>query len=169
MMYLHGRGVDRDPAMACAWLTLGAGRGNARYVLMRSRVCDSLDPVQQRRAARALDTLRPVYGDKIAKRRMKAELLHARSSLTGSRVGFEFNVQHYMPGGSNINPNCSMGPALYVGGVAVPRDGCGNHYEPKLWNVDSYFAARDLPTQPRVNVGPVKQVRPEPGKTQHPH
>lgn len=166
MMYLKGRGVDSDPAMACAWLTLGAGRGFPKYVLMRSRVCGALAPGQRQRARRVLARLRPVYGDTIAKRRMKLALQRAKDALTGSHIGFNFGVLSYTPGGGFSNPNCAS-PALHVGGVAVPHEGCGFHYDPRLWDVNRYFVARQQSLLPHVDVGPVKQVRVPPKPTRH--
>lgn len=148
MMYLNGRGVEKDPATACAWLTLAAERGvPAKYVMVRKQVCGSLLPVQHDRAVATLAALTPVYGDTAAQDRMKLALLGTKRNMTGSRVGSDVNVT--VQGNSALSSSCST-PALNVGGVTVPREGCGR-FAPALMDPAKYFAARDQPP-PRATV-----------------
>lgn len=160
MMYLNGQGVSRDPAVACAWITLAAERGYPSYVATRDRVCASLSPAQHDRAMAALDTLRPDYGDAVAKRRMKLELTSARRALTGSHLGYDGGVIALPPPGEPVDCN---GYVLNLGGVEVPRRGCGR-YDPAMWNPKKYFAARDAQWFGTVSIGELQQVNPSPAK-----
>lgn len=160
MMYLHGRGVSKDPAAACAWITLAAERGYPSYVSARDQVCSELSPAQHEQAALALNMLSPEYGDKVAKQRMKLELTMARTALTGSHLGHDSGVTLM---GTDPNPivNASRcaGYTLNLGGVEIPRNGCGR-YDPELFDPKKYFAARDAQWFGTVTVGELRKVNP---------
>lgn len=156
MMYLHGRGVSKDPATACAWITLAAERGYPSYVNARDQICSLLSGAQRDQAMAVLDTLWPEYGDTIAKQRMKLQLRIARNALTGSHLGFDFGVRTVALGSSAVN--CG-GYTLDLGSVEVPPEGCGR-YDPNLWNTKKYFAARDSQWFGIVTVGPLTIVNP---------
>ena len=155
-MYLHGRGVSKDAATACAWLTLAAERGYPRYIAARDSVCARLSVGQHDKAVAVLHTLQSEYGDKAAKQRMKLALRSARNALTGSLLGHDAGVRT-VSAASNP-PNCG-GYGLNIGGVEVPRRGCGR-YDPKLWNPKKYFAARDAQWTGTVTVGELRKVNP---------
>lgn len=154
MMYLNGRGVAKDPVAACAWMTLAAERGvPQQYVLARGRLCGPLSSAQHEQAMDLLDRLRPEYGDEAAKPRMKRALRSAKANMTGSHVGYDFHVEVYAP--ARV-PHCNE-PALFIGAVRVPMEGCGA-YDPRLWNPEKYFAARDRQPFGTVTVGPLQPV-----------
>lgn len=160
MMYLHGRGVSKDPAVACAWITLAAERGYPSYVSARDQVCSELSPAQHGQAAVALNMLSPEYGDKVAKQRMKLELTMARTALTGSLLGHDSGVK--LMGTDPIpivNASRCAGYRLNLGGVAIPRNGCGR-YDPELFDPKKYFAARDAEWFGTVTVGELRKVNP---------
>ncbi|NII09885.1 sel1 repeat family protein [Oleiagrimonas sp. C23AA] len=154
MMYLNGRGVARSPAMACAWMTLAAERGYPPYVEARTRICSALAPAMRAQSNTALASLRPEYGDKVAKRRMTRALLRGRNTLTGSRVGFDAGLKTQELPTSPVD--CSK-PALTVGALAVPLDGCPG-FQLATWQPATYFAARDKSPLPTVDVGPLHEV-----------
>ncbi|MEO8810201.1 MAG: sel1 repeat family protein [Rhodanobacter sp.] len=157
MIYLHGRGVAKDPATACAWITLAAERGYPSYVAARDQVCKLLSPAQHDRAMAVLDTLRPEYGDAVAMQRMKLQLIMARNSLTGSHLGHDSGVRT-MALDTSHPVNCA-GYRLNLGGVEVPPRGCGT-YNPDLWDSKKYFAARDAQWYGTVTVGRLTKVNP---------
>ncbi len=159
MMYLHGRGVSRDPATACAWITLAAERGYPSYLSARDKVCAALSPAQHEQAAATLATLQPEYGDKVAKPRMKLMLRNARNALTGSHLGHDAGVKT-MAIDADHPVDCS-GYTLKLGGVEVPRRGCAL-YDPKLLNAEKYFAARDVQGFGTVTVGELQKVEAPP-------
>lgn len=154
MMYLNDRGIGKDPAAACAWITLAAERGYPSYVKTRDRVCQSLTPGQHDQAIAVLDALRPEYGDKIAKRRMKLELAIARNALTGSHLGHDSGVETVALNREHVD--CD-GYSLALGGVEIPRRGCGR-YDPSLLDSKKYFAARDAQWFGTVSVGELQKV-----------
>ncbi len=157
LMYLNGRGVKKDPVTACAWLMLAAERGvPQQYIMVRDRVCGALSSAQHEQAMATLDKLSPRYADATAKLKMKLALRTARLAFTGSRVGYDFNVQVKAP--PNMVRRCNN-DALYIGGVYVPMEGCGT-YDPKLLDSGKYFAARDQPPQGTVTIGTLRQVDP---------
>ena len=155
MMYLHGRGVSKDEANACAWITLAAERGYPSYVSARDKVCAALSPAQHDQAAAVLATLQPEYGDQVAKPRMKLALRNARNALTGSHLGHDAGVRT-MALDQDHPVDCS-GYTLKLGGVEVPRRGCAL-YDAKLWDSKKYFAARDVQGFGTVTVGELQKV-----------
>ncbi|WEN14784.1 sel1 repeat family protein [Rhodanobacter sp. AS-Z3] len=169
MMYLNGRGVSKDPAIACAWITLAAERGYPTYVTARNKICAALNPAQHDLAETTLKTLRPEYGDVVAKQRMKLALTTARNALTGSHLGHDSGVLTMASDSSPVN--CG-GYTLYLGGVEVPRRGCGR-YDPNLLQPKNYFSARDAQWFGTVTVGalstPVMPENPNTPASNVPH
>jgi hypothetical protein len=157
MMYLHGRGVSKNPATACAWITLAAERGYPSYVSARNQICVALSPTQHDQTMVLMDTLQPEYGDKVAMQRMKLALRIDRNSLTGSHLGHDSGVIT-MAMDTSHTPNCG-GYTLFLGGVEVPARGCGR-YDPKLEDSKTYFAARDAQWHGTVTVGELHKVNP---------
>ncbi|HET9817587.1 MAG TPA: sel1 repeat family protein [Rhodanobacteraceae bacterium] len=154
MMYINGRGVQRDPATGCAWLALAAQRKYPKFVEAHDYLCAGLTPAQRAQASAVLDKLLPVYGDKVAKRRMKVELEHDRTELTGSHVGHDFGVHTATalnPSGHARSGNRCDDPILYLGGVGVPSS-CGK-FSPALLDPGKYFAARNAQFTGTVTVG----------------
>ncbi len=156
MMYLHGRGVSKDPASACGWVALAAERGYPSYVNARDRICAALTPAQHDQAMALLHTLQPEFGDAIAQRRMKLQLMIAKRELTGSYLGRDSGVRTMSLG--SFSANCG-GYRLALGGVGVPPRGCGT-YDPDLFDSKKYFAARDAQGFGTVTVGPLTRVNP---------
>ena len=160
MMYLNGRGVSKDVASACAWITLAAERGYPSYVNARDQICAALAPAQRVRSASMLASLQAEFGDAVAKPRMKLALISARNSLTGSHLGHDSGVK--VVGLNANNPTSCGGNRLVLGGVEIPREGCGR-YDSSLMNADQYFAARDAQWFGTVTVGKMIKVdRPPP-------
>jgi hypothetical protein len=149
LMYANGQGVAKDPVTACAWLALAAQRKYPSFVATRDRVCEALTPAQHGQAVAVLGKLLPVYGDKVAKKRMAHALELAQSEMTGSRLGFDSGVSQVV-----ARRDCG-GPTVDVAGVSVPKAGCGdmNFYDPSRWNPKQYFAARDARWRAVVTVG----------------
>ncbi len=92
LMYENGRGVDKDPVTACAWLAMAAERKYPTFIATRDRVCEALTPAQHDQAVAVLDKLMPEYGDAVAKKRMTHALEMAKTQSTGSRLGFDSGV-----------------------------------------------------------------------------
>lgn len=147
MMYYNGRGVARNPATACAWLTLAAERNYPSFVHARDGLCGTLTPAQQQQAAATLQALLPIYGDQVAKKRMALALADARAEMTGSRVGFDFG----------ISMSCGSGGAI---GSAMQNAHCSGHnyWAPQNWDPRQYFAARDAYWYATVTVGAPEPV-----------
>jgi hypothetical protein len=169
LMYENGQGVQQDHVAACAWLALASERNYPSFVATRDRVCKALTPAQHDQAVAVLDKLMPEYGDAVAKRRMTVELNLTKMEMTGSRLGFNSGVSQYVGsmefgnGGAPIGPmlvsNCG-GPTLYIGGVGIPKAGCGSSqfFNATLWNPQKYFAARDAQWRGTVTVGTMKDL-----------
>ncbi len=170
MMYLNGRGVRKDRASACAWITLAAERGYPSYVNARDRICAALAPAQRTQANTMLAALMAEFGDAVAKPRMKLALISARNSLTGSHLGHDSGVK--VMGLNADNPTRCGGNRLVLGGVEIPREGCGR-YDPSLLDPNRYFAARDAQWFGTVTVGKMIKADPPPstapGASDHSH
>lgn len=165
LMYANGRGVKQDPAAACAWLALAAQRKYPKFMETGNRVCEALTPAEHDQAVAVLDKLLPVYGDKVAKRRMSLAMNLAKMETAGSRLGFDSGIYVTGPewldriGGEQVevDQGCSE-PTMSVGGLPVPIVGCGNndYWNPTRWNPKQYFAARDEGWLGTVTVGALK-------------
>lgn len=158
LMYENGRGVDKDPVTACAWLALASERKYPNFVATRDRVCKALTPAQHDQAVAVLDKLMPEYGDAVAKKRMVRALNMAKMETTGSRLGFDSGISNLA-----TNPNCG-GHTPSTGGVSVPTAGCGSSdfWSPWRWDPKKYFAARDAEWQGTVTVGALHDVQKQP-------
>lgn len=156
MLYLHGRGVDKDAASACAWITLAAERNYPTYRQAREQVCAALDSAQRARSTTILTSLLSEYSDAIAQPRMKFQLTMTKNALTGSHLGHDFGVSTVSVQAFPVN--CG-GYRLVLGGVEVPPRGCGR-YDPGLSDAKKYFAARDAQESGTVTVGPLTKVNP---------
>ncbi|MDO1530459.1 sel1 repeat family protein [Fulvimonas sp. R45] len=165
MMYLHGRGVPKDLATACAWMTLASERNYPAYVQARDGVCAMLSTAQHDEAQARLGTLRREYGDDIAKQRMKLALFDAKRAFTGSHTGFDYGVRTAAAtelDAMKAKTDCT-GLSLFLGGVEVPREGCGT-YDPALLDPGKYFAARDAQWYGTVTIGTLQKASvPAPG------
>lgn len=162
LMYANGQGVAKDSATACAWLALAAERKYPAFVSTRDRVCTALTPAERAHAVALLDQLLPVYGDKVAKRRMVVALKLSRMQMTGSLLGFDYGVnnagtsilnQHSDDGGTN--PAYCGGATPTIAGVPLPQAGCGGmgYWATVRWDPKEYFAARDARWHGIVTVG----------------
>lgn len=157
LMYANGRGVEKDPVTACAWLALAAERKYASFVATRDRVCDALTPAQHDQAVAVLDKLMPVYGDKVAKRRMITALNLAKMQSTGSHLGFDAGITTI-----GVNQNCdARAMANSRAGVGGPVAGCGsnNFWDPWRWDPKKYFETRDAHWRGTVTVGELQDVK----------
>lgn len=144
LMYQAGLGVAEDPVKACAWFTLAAERGYPTFVATRNHACNPLTPAQHTAVAAELATLRPVYGDAVAKLRMGHELLIARAQMTGSRVGFDAGVTSLKPGPEgDVDPNSSPQDINFY----------QDYWAPWRWDPQQYFALRDAQWTGAVTVG----------------
>jgi hypothetical protein len=150
LMHLNGEGGAKDPVAAYAWIDLAAERGYPKFVTTRDEVAKTLTADQLDQAKRLRATLGERYGDAVAKPRMAVQLRQGMMNITGSHTGFDSGVIQLS--------DVPCGPALVIGGRAVPQIGCGgtNDFLAKEnWKPDLYFAARDREWMPQVTVGPV--------------
>ena len=149
LMYENGRGVAKDPVTACAWIALAAKRKFPTFVATRDRVCETLTPAQHDQAVAVLDKLMPIYGDKVAKKRMVRALAQARTEMTGSRTGFNYGIE-------------TVGTGKACGGPVIQGTtmaGCGSmdFWSPWRWDPKKYFAARDAHWRGIVTVGSLEK------------
>ena len=150
LMYDNGRGVEKDPVTACAWLALAAERKYPSFIATRDRVCEALTPAQHHQAVAVLDKLMPEYGDAVAKKRMITALNLAKTEGTGSRLGFDSGIQT-----AGVNSNCG-GPT--VGDAPVAGCGSTDFWSPWRWDPKKYFAARDARWRGTVTIGDLKDL-----------
>ena len=153
LMYENGRGVDKDPVTACAWLAMAAERKYPSFIATRNQVCEALTPAQHNQAVAVLDKLMPVYGDKVAKKRMAHALELAKMQSTGSRLGYDSGVTSV-----GVNQNCG-GPTVTTAGVPVPMAGCSsnNFWSSERWDPEQYFRMRDARWRGVVTVGSLEK------------
>ena len=69
-MYLTGKGVDEDPAVALAWYRLSAERGHESFVAVYDQLSGALNPEQRQRAGDAYAQLAESLGDAAIVRRL---------------------------------------------------------------------------------------------------
>lgn len=149
LMYENGRGVAKDPVTACAWIALAAERKFPTFIATRNRVCEALTPAQHDQAVAVLDKLMPIYGDKVAKKRMVRALAQARTEMTGSRTGFNYGIE-------TVGTSKSCGGPVIQGTTMA---GCGSmdFWSPWRWDPKKYFAARDAHWRGVVTVGSLEK------------
>lgn len=148
LMYKNGEGVKKDPVAAYAWLDLAAEREYPDFVATRDSLKAELTPEQLAQAMELRKKLGERYGDAVAKPRMAQQLRFGQMEITGSHTGFDSGSNH-----ASTKSDC--GPALVVGGRAVPQAGCGgvDMYAKDNWEPDKYFAGRDREWKANVTVG----------------
>lgn len=94
----EGRGVERDPAAAYAWMDLAAERGYVVFAARREHFWSRLDADQRKRALALGADVYARFGDDVAKPRLEKALVQAARKVVGSRTGFVGNVQVRLPG-----------------------------------------------------------------------
>ena len=148
LMHLNGEGTPKNALLAYAWFDLAAERGYPSFVATRDELKAQLGPAQLTEAMTLRAALALRYADAAAKPRMALELRLGQMQFTGSRTGFDSGVTQI--------GSARCGPALIIGGRAVPQIGCGA-FNPFLqkdnWEPNLYFAARDREWMPNVKVG----------------
>ena len=146
-MLWKGEGVERDPALAYAWMDLAAERGYTGFLVLRERYWQSLDAAQREDAIERGAAVYAEFGDHVAKPRMAAVLRRARREVTGSRVGMVGNLRIEIAG---------------PGGIPQTIDG-SQYYAEKFWEPEAYQAWHDAvwkkPRTGRVDVGAVEPLR----------
>lgn len=142
-----GEGVERDPALAYAWMDLAAERGYPGFTLVRERYWQALDASQREDAVARGAALYAEYGDAAAQPRIAAVLRRERRRATGSRVGYVGALRVHLPGAD---------------GQWVSIDG-SRFYDRKFWDPELYQAWHDavwtLPPEGRVDIGDVEPLR----------
>jgi TPR repeat protein len=146
-MYWNGAGVDKDPALAYAWMDLAAERGYRGFLGLREKYWDALDEAQRTRAIEEGRAIYARFGDASARPRYEHRLRIGRREMTGSRTGFSGNVKIFLPG-----PD----------GMGQQIDG-SKFYDERYWDAKKYWAWQDAiwmkPAIGRVDVGEVETVR----------
>ncbi|MDR0184564.1 hypothetical protein [Lysobacter arvi] len=100
LMYWHGVGVERDPALAYAWADLAAERLYPNFVVLREKMWMALDETERARALQVGQPLYDEYADEVAKPRLARAILAGVREITGSRTGFfDGRLQVIGPGG----------------------------------------------------------------------
>ncbi|TVQ33462.1 MAG: sel1 repeat family protein [Wenzhouxiangella sp.] len=88
VMYYIGHGVDRDPALAWAWLKLASERGYPDMIETAAMVFDELSEAERERGQHILEeTLLPEYGDAVAVDRTHQRMQHELRQPKRGRVG----------------------------------------------------------------------------------
>lgn len=72
LMYLEGRGVEKDWASAHAWLTLASSRGKPRALADKNRLWLAMTTEEKQRAVAHFDSITEKYGDAVVAERLLA-------------------------------------------------------------------------------------------------
>lgn len=147
LMYWHGVGVPRDPALAYAWADLAAERMYPSFVVLREKMWLELDETERARALREGEALYAQYGDEVAKPRLAAVILRQNKDITGSRTGsITSKLQMHAPRPGEIDPMAATGADM------------GEMYASWRLNPDRYWAVEDAIWQDgSVEVGPARK------------
>lgn len=140
LLYWHGIGVEKNPALAYAWSELAAERGYPTLERSRAAIWARLDADERAKASTFGPGLRAEYGDAVAKPRMERELVLARTSRTGSRLG------------SSIN-QVQVGSAS--GRRVAHQD---SYYAEHRWDAETYWAGEDRVWKGKVVIGDSETV-----------
>jgi len=110
LMYWHGVGVPRDPALAYAWADLAAERMYPSFIVLREKMWLELDEAERARALREGEALYAQYGDKVAKPRLAAMILRQNTQITGTRTGsITSKLQMHAPTPGEVAPMAASG------------------------------------------------------------
>jgi len=110
LMYWHGVGMPRDPALAYAWADLAAERMYPSFVVLREKMWLELDEAERERALREGEALYAQYGDKVAKPRLAAMILRQNTQITGTRTGsITSKLQMHAPTPGAFEPMAASG------------------------------------------------------------
>ena len=96
-MYAQGEGVERDMALAYAWMDLASERGYKDFVIRRERYWARMDEATRARALEEGKAIYAEYGDAVAKPRFANQLRRESKNIAGSRTGFAGNVKITIP------------------------------------------------------------------------
>jgi hypothetical protein len=152
LMYMNGQGVPKDLPTAYAWLAVAAERKYPQFEVTRDGVKAQLSPDQLVKANALQAAIEREYGDQVAKHRLIVQLNQGRMNITGSHTGFDSGIQ-------TLNTGDCAGPVPVIGGVPMPRAGCGTGaYAKWRWDPKTYFAVRDSKWKATVSVGAIKDV-----------
>lgn len=147
-MYWTGQGVERDPALAYAWMDLAAERGYRGFLGLRERYWAALAPAERERALREGEAVYARFGDEAAKPRYEFQLRVGKREMLGSRTGFNRGVQIEIPGPE--------------GGQSIEGS---KFYDPRYWDAKKYWAWQDKlwmkPRIGRVVTGDLQQIGPD--------
>lgn len=139
--YWLGEGVQRDPALAYAWMDLAAERGYTVFIAHREKYWAALDEAQRRRALRVGQGLYAEYGDDVAKPRLASHLERRLRQQTGSRAGGRSAAEVFLPPSRNPSGEQGIGKGKtrsYYVGMRLP-----DYYRDRIWKADAYFAWQD--------------------------
>lgn len=70
LMYLEGKGVEKDWAQAHAWLTLAASRGRPSAVSDKNRLWGAMTAQEKAQAVARFESLTETYGDDVVSERL---------------------------------------------------------------------------------------------------
>ncbi len=142
-MYWNGQGVERDPAVAYAWMDLAAERGYRGFLLLRETYWNALTEAERARAVAEGQALYAQFGDAAAKPRYEFKLRVGRREMTGSRTGFNRGVSIEIPGPS--------------GEQAIEGS---KFYDERYWDAKKYWAWQDRqwmkPKIGKVTIGEIE-------------
>ena len=145
LMYWHGVGVARDPALAYAWADLAAERMYPSFVVLREKMWEQLDQPTRDRALRDGHELYDEYGDDVAKPRLVRVMAQGKRQITGSHLGYIGNLEVTAPRGN--------GEGLAAGHDTIDLTPM---YARWRWDAHQYWAVEDaIWTHGNVEVGPV--------------
>jgi hypothetical protein len=151
-MLWKGEGVERDRALAYAWMDLAAERNYPDFVKLREYYWQQLDARERERAIAEGREIYADFGDDVAKPRLERELEKGRRQITGSRTGFKGALTIYVPSGA--------------GWVGLSGE---QYYSDRFWKADQYFEWQDQvwrdQSRGRVEVGALEDadMRSDPG------
>lgn len=145
-LYWAGEGVERDRALAYAWMDLAAERMYPDFVRFRERYWLEMDAAERKDALERGPAVYAQYGDDVAKPRLEAVMRRERNNSTISRFGVLGNV--------NIKLHNGPGAGTIINGT--------KYFDKKYWRPAEYWQLQDAiwmtAGRERVNVGSLEQV-----------
>ncbi len=142
-MLWDGVGVEKDRALAYAWMDLAAERYFKVMLIKREVYWEALDEAERERAISVGQALYAQYGDDVAKSRLERVLHRGRMQTTGSKTG--------TVGTGKIEFQTPSGP------ISIDAT---SYYHPDYWEPERYWAWQDKhwkePPTSEVKVGPLE-------------
>ncbi len=155
-MHWKGEGIARDRAAAYAWMDLAAERGYRQFLLKREAMWQDLDESERLRALETGEDLYALYGDEVAKPRLRRVMRREQARHVGSRIGADVYASRRI-GGLPMVRRVSGGAMSDSDLVSIHAGMSQDFYNARFWQPEAYWAIQDRQWNGEVIVHSIRE------------